>query len=71
MGSRFQVVQQGPPIEVFQLNKMFLDDPHPNKVNLSIGGKFSILFSNIIYNFKYTEPVTLFAKVRNLLNLIM
>ncbi|CAH0600209.1 unnamed protein product [Chrysodeixis includens] len=37
MGSRFQVVQQGPPIEVFQLNRMFLDDPQPNKINLSIG----------------------------------
>lgn len=37
MGSRFQDVQQGPPIEVFQLNKMFLDDTHQNKVNLTVG----------------------------------
>ncbi|KAH9634456.1 hypothetical protein HF086_008290 [Spodoptera exigua] len=37
MGSRFQVVQQGPPIEVFQLNRMFMEDPHPSKINLSIG----------------------------------
>lgn len=46
MGSRFQVVQQGPPIEVFQLNRMFLDDPHQNKINLSIGGK--IFFHKLI-----------------------
>lgn len=43
MGSRFQVVQQGPPIEVFQLNRMFLEDPNPSKVNLSIGGKLTVV----------------------------
>lgn len=37
MGSRFQDVQQGPPIEVFQLNRMFMEDPHQSKINLSIG----------------------------------
>ncbi|CAH2069020.1 unnamed protein product, partial [Iphiclides podalirius] len=37
MGSRFEVVQQGPPIEVFQLNKLFIDDTFKNKVNLTIG----------------------------------
>lgn len=43
MGSRFEVVQQGPPIEVFQLNRMFMEDPHPSKVNLTIGGKLIIV----------------------------
>ncbi|XP_039745527.1 aspartate aminotransferase, cytoplasmic [Pararge aegeria] len=37
MGSRFQVVEQGPPIEVFQLNKLFTEDTFKNKVNLGVG----------------------------------
>ncbi|XP_013163432.1 PREDICTED: probable aspartate aminotransferase, cytoplasmic [Papilio xuthus] len=37
MGSRFEGVEQGPPIEVFQLNKLFIDDTFKNKVNLTIG----------------------------------
>ncbi|KAG6458387.1 aspartate aminotransferase, cytoplasmic [Manduca sexta] len=37
MGSRFQVVEQGPPIEVFLLNKLFTDDTYQNKVNLGVG----------------------------------
>ncbi|XP_075980800.1 glutamate oxaloacetate transaminase 1 [Anticarsia gemmatalis] len=37
MASRFQDVQQGPPIEVFQMNKMFTEDPDQNKINLSVG----------------------------------
>ncbi|CAG5026938.1 unnamed protein product [Parnassius apollo] len=37
MGSRFEVVEQGPPIEVFQLNKLFIDDSFKNKVNLTVG----------------------------------
>ncbi|CAB3245399.1 unnamed protein product [Arctia plantaginis] len=37
MVSRFDVVEQGPPIEVFQLNKLFLDDPNQVKVNLTVG----------------------------------
>lgn len=49
MSSRFDFVQQGPPIEVFQLNRMFLEDPHPSKVNLSIGGKLNCNLSGNIY----------------------
>ncbi|XP_063546714.1 aspartate aminotransferase, cytoplasmic isoform X1 [Cydia strobilella] len=37
MTSRFQLVEQGPPIEVFQKNKLFIDDTFKNKVNLTIG----------------------------------
>lgn len=37
MGSRFQVVEQGPPIEVFQLNKLCTEDSFKNKVNLGVG----------------------------------
>lgn len=40
--SVFEDVQQGPPIEVFALNKQYLDDAHHNKVNLGVGGKFSL-----------------------------
>uniref|UniRef100_A0A8D9BRQ4 Aspartate aminotransferase n=1 Tax=Cacopsylla melanoneura TaxID=428564 RepID=A0A8D9BRQ4_9HEMI len=35
--SLFTSVEQGPPIEVFAVNKAFLDDTHPDKVNLSVG----------------------------------
>ncbi|KAJ2943981.1 hypothetical protein O0L34_g8303 [Tuta absoluta] len=35
--SRFSVVEQGPPIEVFQLMKLFSEDSFQNKVNLSVG----------------------------------
>ncbi|KAL1447464.1 hypothetical protein WDU94_013957, partial [Cyamophila willieti] len=35
--SLFSSVEQGPPIEVFAVNKAFLDDTHPAKVNLSVG----------------------------------
>ncbi|CAG9136422.1 unnamed protein product [Plutella xylostella] len=35
--SRYDVVEQGPPIEVFQMNNLFLNDSHQNKVNLTIG----------------------------------
>jgi aspartate aminotransferase, cytoplasmic len=38
MSSRFAEVTTGPPIEVFALNKAFLDDTNPNKVNLGVGG---------------------------------
>lgn len=37
MSSRFAGVVAGPPIEVFAVNKAYLDDTHPNKANLSIG----------------------------------
>jgi aspartate aminotransferase len=37
MASRFSVVKVGPPIEVFAVNKAFLDDTFPEKVNLSVG----------------------------------
>ncbi|XP_053601257.1 aspartate aminotransferase, cytoplasmic isoform X2 [Plodia interpunctella] len=37
MSSRFQVVEQGPPIEVFQLMKLYSEDTFQNKVNLSVG----------------------------------
>ncbi|KAL4708852.1 hypothetical protein ACJJTC_018298 [Scirpophaga incertulas] len=37
MASRFQVVELGPPIEVFQLNKLCLEDTFPKKINLGVG----------------------------------
>lgn len=37
MSSRFSGVKMGPPIEVFALQKTFLDDTYEKKVNLSIG----------------------------------
>jgi len=37
MASHFSSVQLGPPIEVFHVNSMYLNDSHPDKVNLSIG----------------------------------
>lgn len=49
MASRFDVVEQGPPIEVFQLNKLFLDDPNQVKVNLTVGGKAKLLLELFFY----------------------
>ncbi|KAK6637910.1 hypothetical protein RUM44_008332 [Polyplax serrata] len=37
MAGRFGLVKLGPPIEVFALNKAFLEDENPNKVNLGVG----------------------------------
>lgn len=36
----FSCVEQGKPIEVFQLNRMFTADTNENKANLGVGGKF-------------------------------
>lgn len=52
--SRFSEVKQGPPIEVFALNKAYLDDTFDKKVNLGVGGKkWFMWFSsfNIMKNF--------------------
>lgn len=46
MASIFESVELGPKIEVFALNKAYLDDPSPVKVNLGVGGKF---FTSILY----------------------
>lgn len=37
--SIFEAVQKGPAIEVFALNRAFLEDSEPNKANLGVGGK--------------------------------
>lgn len=42
--SRFSVVQQAPPIEVFALTKTFTEDKFPNKVSLGVGGKIFLVF---------------------------
>jgi aspartate aminotransferase len=39
MDSVFDKVEKGPPIEVFALNRAFLEDSSPDKVNLGVGGK--------------------------------
>lgn len=38
MASIFDDVEKGPPIEVFALNKAFLEDSSTDKVNLGVGG---------------------------------
>lgn len=37
MASIFDNIEKGPPIEVFALNKAFLEDQSPQKVNLGVG----------------------------------
>ena len=37
--SKFGFVEQAPAIEVFALNKAYMDDTFPKKVNLGIGGR--------------------------------
>lgn len=54
MASVFEKVEVGPQIEVFQLNKSYLEDKFPQKVNLGVGGKFIlILFIICFIHFKY------------------
>ena len=36
--SKFAFVESAPPIEVFALNKAYVDDTFPQKVNLGVGG---------------------------------
>ena len=38
MASRFASVVEAPPIEVFALNKAYVEDTFPQKVNLGVGG---------------------------------
>ena len=40
MASRFTDVPKAKGIEVFELVRQFKEDPHPDKVNLSVGGKY-------------------------------
>ena len=47
--SWFSNVDAAKPIEVFALTAAYNEDPHPNKVNLGVGGKwgfFHVLFSS-------------------------
>ncbi len=46
--SRFADLAQDPSIEVFELTRQFMDDTHPNKVNLGVGGKKIIICFIII-----------------------
>lgn len=48
MASIFDGIENGPPIEVFALNKAFLEDADANKVNLGVGGIFLIKFYYVI-----------------------
>lgn len=38
MASKFATVESAPPIEVFALNKAYVEDTFPQKVNLGVGG---------------------------------
>lgn len=49
MASRFQGVEQGPPIEVFLLNRLFTEDTFQNKVNLGVGGEPYIYILTVKY----------------------
>lgn len=57
MASIFENVEIGPGIEVFALNKAYLDDTSPVKVNLGIGGK---LFTSIYAQFLSSRPCIAF-----------
>lgn len=48
MESIFDGIEKGAPIEVFALNKAFLDDTDANKVNLGVGGKFISLITSYL-----------------------
>lgn len=48
MESIFDGVEKGPPIEVFALNKLYLEDSSPDKVNLGVGGKFYYIYNHYV-----------------------
>jgi len=43
MASLFSNVEMSPPIEVFALIAQFNQDQHPDKVNVSVGGKMILI----------------------------
>lgn len=45
--SIFGSVEQGPPIEVFALNKAFLEDKSEKRINLGVGGKLSLVQASL------------------------
>lgn len=47
--SRFTGIELGPPIEVFALQKAYVDDKFDNKVSLAVGGKSEIFLYFSIY----------------------
>lgn len=49
--SFFANVTEAPPIEVFYMNKLYLDEQDSRKVNLTIGGMSFIRLSVPIYIF--------------------
>lgn len=57
MASLFSDIDMSPPIEVFALIAEYNQDTHPDKVNVSVGGKFSTetCVTNLYSN--YFEPV--------------
>lgn len=51
MATRFSGIELGPPIEVFALQKAYVDDTFENKVNLAVGGNIYLHISlNIFQN---------------------
>ena len=42
MASWFDKVETAPPIEVFALTQAFNEDSNPDKVNLSVGGEYTL-----------------------------
>ncbi len=40
--SLFAGIEVAAPIEVFHMNKLYLDETDPNKVNLTIGGLYFV-----------------------------
>lgn len=56
MASIFDQIAMGPPIEVFALNKAFLEDNSPDKVNLGVGGKHPVpINSRFVINQKVSK----------------
>lgn len=47
--SKFASVENAPPIEVFALNKAYVEDTFPQKVNLGVGGiDINSIFMHIV-----------------------
>lgn len=66
MASIFDNVEPGPPIEVFALNKAFLEDTSTDKVNLGVGGSYQFDDNHFVMCFINTQLIALIDKKKHL-----
>ena len=55
--SIFSDVEQAAPVKVFALTQEYNEDPHPNKVNVTIGGKLVCLAVCYLHNIEQNMTI--------------